>query len=69
MRSIASPIGTKNAADTANALPDESVAAIRPASAGPIARATLNATAFNATALGNSLRPTSSLMLDCCAGW
>ena len=68
-RSMNSVIGRKKAAESVRARPEPSQAAKIPASAGPTARATLKATAPSATARESSLRPTSSLMLACCAGW
>jgi hypothetical protein len=67
-RRTAAIITTKPGALMSSALPVDSHAAIAPASAGPAARATLNATAPSATARGSSARPTRSLMLACCAG-
>ena len=61
-------ITMKNSALASNALPELSQATAAPASAGPTARATLNATAPSATARGTSTRATRSLMLACCAG-
>jgi hypothetical protein len=67
-RRIAITIGTKQNALARSALPVPIHAAIAPASAGPTARATLNATEPSATARDRSARETSSLMLACCAG-
>ena len=59
---------TKNTALASSALPEPKPATIAPASAGPTARATLNATAPSATARDRSVRATRSLMLAYCAG-
>ena len=61
-------ISANAAALNSIAAPEPSAAAMAPASAGPIARATLYATAFSAIARGSSSRPTSSLTLADCAG-
>ena len=61
-------IAMKNAALASSVLPEPIHATSAPASAGPTARATLNATAPSATARGSSARATRSLMLACCAG-
>src|SRR5204863_162540 len=64
----ASTIIAKNTALITIALPDDITAASAPASAGPIARATLYATEDSAIACGSSWRDTNSLMLAPCAG-
>ena len=67
-RRMATIIGTNISALTSSALPEPITAAIAPASAGPMARATLNATAPSATARDRSARPTMSLIVADCAG-
>ena len=64
----AATITVKRRAATMSALAELNHAAMKPANAGPIARARLNATAPSATAECNSARGTRSLMSACCAG-
>ena len=67
-RRSAKIITRKKTALARSALPEFKPATSAPASAGPTARATLNATAPSATARGTSMRATRSLMLADCAG-
>ena len=68
-RRTATIIAPKHAALTRSALPVPMTAVSAPASAGPIARATLKATALSETACGSSSRATRSLTVAFWAGW
>ena len=67
-RCIASAIAPKQSAARSSVLPEPAYAANAPASAGPIARARLNATAPSVTARASSARVTRSLTMALAGG-